>query len=128
MSSEWSAILSYIIKLAPYTVQATETLVGDMQSGASKKQMATDMLAPVTQGALAVTSGQNQAMAQIASAVTSIAIDQSVAIAKANGTYQKATAIANVVGTAVQVLQQITPPPQIAHPTPTTVTPQPPAV
>lgn len=97
------SILKYIIQLAPQAVLATETLVGDMKDNATKKQMATDMLNAATKGAVSVTTGQTQALTQIASTVVGIAIDNAVNITKAQGTYQKATAIANVVNQDAQV-------------------------
>lgn len=101
-------ILKYIIQLAPHVILGIQMMEGDQKSGVDKKTMATDMLNVATGGALAVTTGQNQALAQIASAVVSVAIDNSVAIAKANGSYDKATAIANAVNTGAQVLGAVT--------------------
>jgi hypothetical protein len=115
----WLSVLTSIFKYVPYVVHGIQTLHGDSQSGASKKQMAVDILGEATGAAVANLSPQNAELAKIASAIASVAIDQSVAIAKAQGTYQKATAIANAAATAGQILNTIAP--SQTGPAPTTV-------
>jgi hypothetical protein len=93
----WLTIVQMILGLTPAVVNAIQTIHGDQVAGASKKQMAQDTLQIAVNAATGVLAGnpQNQALAAAADAVASVAIDQAVNIAKATGTYQKATAIAN---------------------------------
>lgn len=95
--------LSLILGLLPGIVHGVQAVVGDKASGATKAQMAKDALGVATQTASQVLTGGNAAYASAASAITGLAIDQTVAIAKANGTYQKATAIATAAQQDVNV-------------------------
>lgn len=106
----WLTIIQMILSLTPAVVNAIQTIHGDQVAGADKKKMAQDTLAIATQAATGVLANdpKDQALAQAASAVASVAIDQTVAIQKAQGVYQKATAIANAAATAGAVLGAIT--------------------
>lgn len=86
--------LSLFLGLLPGIVHGIQSIVGDKASGATKQQMAKDALAVATQTAGDVLTGSNATYAAAASTIAGLAIDQTVSIAKANGTYQKATAIA----------------------------------
>ena len=100
-------VLSYAFGLLPSIVTGIQTLVGDTQSGASKKQMATDMLSVALNGASSVTTGQNAALAQLAASTAlgiinaTDAISTAVSHTKATGAYQAATTAAKATQTAV---------------------------
>lgn len=98
----WIAIITQIMKLAPAVVQGIQVVHGDQIANKDKKTMAMDALGVATNAALGDLSGQNAQIAQAASSVASAAIDSAVAVQKATGSYQKATAIANaaMVGAA----------------------------
>lgn len=103
--------LSLALALLPGIVHGIQAVVGDKAAGATKKQMALDALAVATGTAGQVLTGDNATYAQAASQIAGLAIDQTVAIAKATGTYQKATAIANAAqkdaGVAAAVTQLV---------------------
>jgi hypothetical protein len=86
--------LSLILALVPGIIHGVQVVVGDKASGATKKQMAKDALAAATGTAANMLTGDNATMADAASQITGLVIDQAVSDAKAKGTYQKATAIA----------------------------------
>lgn len=108
MNMNW---LSIALGLLPSIVHGIESVVGDKASGATKAQMAQDALAVATTGASAVLTGSNAVYGQAASQIVGLAINQTVAAAKATGTYQKATAIATAaqqdVGVAEAVAQLV---------------------
>lgn len=99
--------LSTILGLLPGIVHGIETVVGDKASGATKAQMAQDALAVATGTATTVLTGNNATYATAAGQIAQLAINQTVSIAQANGTLQKATAIATAaqqdVGVAAAV-------------------------
>lgn len=99
--------LSTILGLLPGIVHGIETVVGDKASGATKAQMAQDALAVATGTATTVLTGNNETYATAAGQIAQLAINQTVSIAQANGTLQKATAIATAaqqdVGVAAAV-------------------------
>lgn len=99
--------LSLALALLPGIVHGIQAVVGDKASGATKKQMAKDALAVATGTAGTVLTGDNATYAQAASQIAGLAIDQTVAIAKANGTYQKATAIATAAQQDARVAQAV---------------------
>lgn len=112
----WLAALSAALKIIPGIVTFVQTLHGDQVAGDTKKQIAQDLLGVATGTADSVLTGNSQdtALANVFSAVTSTAIDQTVALQKAAGTYQQATAIANaaltgtvVAAAATQAVQSI---------------------
>lgn len=100
--------LSLILGLLPHIVLGIQSVVGDKASGATKQQMAKDALAVATGAAGAVLTGNNAVFAGAASQIAGLAIDQTVAIAKATGTYQKATAIATAAQQDVNVANAVT--------------------
>ena len=100
--------LSIALGLLPSIVHGIESIVGDKASGATKAKMAQDALAVATSGAAAVLTGSNAVYGQAASQIVGLAINQTVAIAKANGTYAKATAIATAAQQDVGVAQAVT--------------------
>ena len=114
--------LSMALGLLPAIVHGIESIVGDKASGATKAQMAQQALAAATAGAAAVLTGSNAVYGQAASQIVGLAINQTVAIAKANGTYQKATAIATAaqqdVGLAAAVTALVQ---SVQNPTPAPV-------
>lgn len=81
-------------KLAIQAVLGIQTLIGDKAAGATKQQMAKDMLSVATASAADDLTGGNAAYAAGASQVAGLIIDQAVTITKASGAYQKATAAA----------------------------------
>lgn len=86
--------LTLIFRIAPTAILATQQIIGEAASGATKHQLAKDAINAAL-GVVAPALGpDNAALAQAASAVTSMAIDQAVTITKATGAYQKATVIA----------------------------------
>lgn len=95
------------LAVALAAVHGIQIIFGDKASGATKKQMATDVLTGVANDILPGLTGSNQAYGQAANVIAGLAIDQAVNIAKAAGTYQKATAIATAaqqdVGVAAAV-------------------------
>lgn len=95
--------LSLALGLLPGIIHGIQAVVGDKASGATKQQMAKDALAVATQTAGDLLTGGNAVYAQAASQIAGLAIDQTVAIAKATGTYQKATAIATAAQQDVNV-------------------------
>ena len=106
--------LSRILGLLPHIVLGIQTVVGDKASGATKAQMAKDALQVATGGASAVLTGNNATYADAASKITQLAIDQTVAITKATGAYQKATAVAaaahqdaDVAAAVTQLVQSV---------------------
>jgi hypothetical protein len=99
--------LSTILGLLPGIVHGIQAVVGDQASGATKAQMAQDALAVATGAAGDVLSGDNATYAVAASQIAGLAITQTVNIAKANGTYQKATAIAAAAQQDVNVAQAV---------------------
>jgi len=116
--------LSTILGLLPGIIHGIQAVVGDKASGATKAQMATDALAVATGTAGTVLTGSNATYAAAAGQITQLAINQTVAIAKATGTYQKATAIAaaaqqdvDVANAVAQLVQSV------QNPTPATPTP-----
>lgn len=100
--------LSIILGLLPGIVHGIQSVVGDKASGATKAQMATDALAVATGTAGAVLTGNDATYAAAAGQITQLAINQTVAIAKATGTYQKATAIATAAQQDVNVANAVT--------------------
>lgn len=111
--------LSLFLGLLPGIVHGIQAVVGDKASGATKAQMAKDALAVATSTAGTVLTGSNATYATAASQITGLAIDQTVNIAKANGTYQKATAIAaaaqqdvNVANAVTELVKSVQMPPQ----------------
>lgn len=100
--------LSTILGLLPGIVHGIETVVGDKASGATKAQMAQDALAVATGAAGQVLTGSDATYAAAASQIAGLAITQTVNIAKANGTYQKATAIATAAQQDVNVANAVT--------------------
>ena len=111
--------LSIALGLLPAIIHGIQSIVGDKASGATKAQMAQDALAVATSGAAGVLTGGNAAYASAASQIVGLAINQTVAIAKATGTYQKATAIATAAQQDVNVAAAVTALVQsVQHPTP----------
>lgn len=116
-------ILALILGLVPSVVKGIESIVGDKASGASKAQMAHDALEAAVTATMPVLTGNNAVYGQVAAAVAQTAIDQTVAISKATGAYQKWTAAANAatqdagIAAAVQGVIKAT-----QNPTPTPVT------
>lgn len=100
--------LSLILGLLPHIVLGIQTVIGDKASGATKAQMAQDALSVATAGAGAVLTGNDATYAAAASQIAGLAITQTVNIAKANGTYQKATAIASAAQQDVNVAAAVT--------------------
>jgi len=99
--------LSLVLGLLPGIVHGIQAVVGDKASGATKAQMAKDALAVATGTAGQVLTGNNAQLGQAASVIAGLAIDQTVAIAKATGTYQKATAIATAAQQDAGVAQAV---------------------
>lgn len=99
--------LSLVLGLLPGIVHGIQAVVGDKASGATKQQMAKDALAVATSTAGAVLTGSNATYAGAAGQLVGLAIDQTVAIAKATGTYQKATAIATAAQQDAGVAQAV---------------------
>lgn len=95
--------LSTFLGLLPGIVHGIEAVVGDKASGATKAQMAQDALSVATGTATGVLTGNDATYAAAASQITGLAITQTVNIAKATGTYQKATAIATAAQQDVAV-------------------------
>lgn len=95
--------LSLALGLLPHIILGIQSVVGDKASGATKAKMAQDALAVATGAAGDVLTGSNAAYATAASQVVGLAINQTVSIAKANGTYAKATAIAAFAQQDVEV-------------------------
>src|SRR4051812_17453406 len=91
------------LTLALAIVHGIQVIYGDKASGTDKKQMAVDVLNSVSGSIIPGLSPQNQALGAAASQVAGVAIDQAVTIAKAAGTYQKATAIAAAAHQDVQI-------------------------
>ena len=93
-------VLQYAFALLPSIVTGIQSVVGDSQSGATKKQMATDALSAALTGASSVTTGTNSALAQLAAGAamtiinTTDAITTAVNHTKATGAYAAATATA----------------------------------
>lgn len=100
--------LSLVIALVPGIIHGIQSVIGDKASGATKKQMAIDALNAATGAAGSVLTGNNAVFASAASQIAGLVIDQSVAIAKATGTYQKATAIATAAQQDVNVAAAVT--------------------
>lgn len=99
--------LSMALGLLPSIIHGIEAVIGDKASGATKAQMAKDALSVATGAAGAVLTGDNATYASAASQIAGLAITQTVNIAKANGTYQKATAIATAAQQDVAVAQAV---------------------
>lgn len=103
--------LSLILGLLPGIVHGIEAVVGDKAAGKTKAQMALDALAVATGTATTVLTGDNAVLATAAGQIAQLAIDQTVAIAKKQGTLQKATAIATAaqqdVGVAAAVVDLV---------------------
>ena len=95
--------LTLIIQAAPYVVHTIQSVIGDKAAGADKKTMAKDALVGAGSTAGAILTGSNAVYANAAQQIAGLVIDQTVAIAKANGTYAKATAIATAAQQDVQV-------------------------
>lgn len=99
--------LGYILALVPTIVRGIQVTVGDSQNGLTKAQMAQDALTVAVNGASSVLTGSNAVYASVAGEVAQVAIDQTVAIAKANGSYDAWTQISKAatqdlaIGTAV---------------------------
>jgi len=87
-------IFALILGLVPGIIKGIQTIVGDKASGATKSQMAQDALAAAVGGAGTVLTGNNAVYGQAAGELAQLAIDQTVAISKATGVYQKWTAAA----------------------------------
>lgn len=100
--------LSLALGLLPHIILGIQSVVGDKASGATKAQMAQDALAVATGAAADVLTGDNATYAAAASQLTGLAITQTVNIAKANGTYAKATAIASAAQQDVNVAAAVT--------------------
>jgi hypothetical protein len=100
-------VLQYAFALLPAIVTGVQSVVGDTQSGATKKTMATDALSAALQGAAGVTTGTNATLAQLAGAAalaviaTTDAISTAVTHTKATGAYQAATATAVTAQAAI---------------------------
>jgi hypothetical protein len=113
--------LSICLGLLPGIVHGIEAVVGDKASGATKAQMAQDALTVATGTAGSILNGSNATYATAASQIAGLAITQTVNIAQANGTYQKATAIATAAqqdaGVAAAVVALVN---QVQNPTPAT--------
>lgn len=86
--------LSLILGLAPGIVQGIQTVVGDKAAGATKSQMAQDALKVAVNATSLVLTGNNAIYGAAAGQLAQLAINQTVAIAQATGTYAKWTAIA----------------------------------
>lgn len=95
--------LSTILGIMPGIIHGIQAVVGDRASGAIKAQMAQDALAVATGTAGQVLTGADATYAAAASQIAGLAITQTVNIAKATGTYAKATAIASAAQQDVQV-------------------------
>lgn len=100
--------LSTILGLLPGIVHGIQAVVGDKASGATKQQMALDALDVATSTAGSILSGSNATYAAAASQIAKLAINQTVTIAQATGTYQKATAIATAAQQDVNVANAVT--------------------
>jgi predicted ATP-dependent Lon-type protease len=100
--------LSAILRQLPNAIHLVQSIVGDKTNGATKSQMVKDIVAGSGTIAGGVLTGGNAAYASAASQITQLAIDQIVAIKKADGTYQKATAIATAAQQDVNVAAAVT--------------------
>jgi hypothetical protein len=114
-------IFALILALVPGVVQGIQTVVGDKANGATKKQMAQDALAAALSATSTVLTGNNSVLAKAAAGVASLAIDQTVSIAQASGSYNKWTAVATaaqqdtgVAAAVVNLVQSIQQPQQPA--------------
>ena len=115
--------LSVLFGQLPNAIHLVQSIVGDKANGATKSQMVKDIVAGSGTIAGGVLTGGNAAYASAASQITQLAIDQIVAIKKADGTYQKATAIATAAQQDVNVAAAVTALVQsVQHPTPPDVT------
>lgn len=117
--------LSLILGLTPYIVQGVQTVIGDKAAGATKQQMAKDALGVAIGGAGATLTGNNAVLGDAAGKIAGLVIDQSVAIAKANGSYNKWTTIATtaqqdlgVAAAVTQLVQSLQAPTVAPVPTP----------
>jgi len=99
--------IQLILGLVPSIVKGIQVVHGDTISGATKKQMAQDALATAVQASQTVLTGNNANLAQAAGAIAGVAIDQTVAIAQADGSYNKWTAIANSAEQDLPIAQQV---------------------
>lgn len=104
--------------LAFSVVHGIETIFGDKAAGATKKQMAMDVLKGAANDILPGLTGSNQEFGEAADTIAGLAIDKAVRIGKASGSYQKATAIATaaqqdagVAAAVVQLVQSVQAPP-----------------
>ena len=111
--------LSALLAQLPNAIHLVQSIVGDKANGATKSQMVKDIIAGSGTIAGGVLTGGNAAYASAASQITQLAIDQIVAIKKADGTYAKATAIATAAQQDVNVSAAVTALVQsVQHPTP----------
>lgn len=93
----WFSILTLVLATIPQVTKVIQTVIGDKQSGADKKKIATDALNVSIAGADNILTGSNKTLADIFAPLISLGIDQAVAIQKADGTYAKATEIAKTI-------------------------------
>jgi len=114
--------LSLILGLTPHIIQGIQTIVGDKASGATKQQMAKDALSVATGAASSVLTGSNAVYGQAASQIAGLVIDQAVAVAKANGSYQTWTTVAQIAQQDAGVASAVTALVQSVHnPTPAAI-------
>lgn len=100
-------IFALILGLVPGLVKGIEIVVGDKTSGATKSQMAHDALEAAVNAAAPVLTGSNAVYGQVAAAVAQTAIDQTVAISKASGVYQKWTAASKAATQDASIAQAV---------------------
>lgn len=99
--------LSIILGILPGVVHGIQSVVGDRASGATKQQMALDALDAATGTAGSVLKGTDGTYATAAGQIAKLAINQTVSIAQTQGSYQKATAIAQAAQQDVAVAQAV---------------------
>lgn len=87
-----AALLAWILQGTQTVVLTIEAVEGEAKNGASKKVMAQTALVGALNTALPGLSSSNANLAGIVAGAVSAGIDDAVALTKATGAYQKATA------------------------------------